>query len=102
MGLLFDIARWLIAVPAGLIFALCVLGNWLTLIGAMVERRREGGVSFFLLVGPVFGLIFFFSVPIPGAARYWWVALVADPITLIGLAFLFSLVLEKLVRSRDA
>ena len=87
MGLLFDIARWLIAVPTGLIFALWSLGNWLVLVAVCV-KRREGGYSFVLpFFGPVFGLVFFFAVPIPGAARYWWAALLADPITLIGLAF---------------
>ncbi len=99
MGLLLEIVRWLIAVPAGLIFALCALGNWLVLLAVWVEHR-EGGYSFVLpFFGPAFGLVFFFSVPLPGARADWWVALVADPITLIGLAFLLSRVIEKLVRS---
>jgi hypothetical protein len=101
MELLLYIVRWLIAVPAGLIFALCILINGMALVALWVKPQKRG-YSIMVFFGPVFGLVFFLTIPIPGAARYWWVALVADPITWIGLAFLLSQGLEKLVRSRDA
>jgi hypothetical protein len=100
MWLFIKIIRWMIAVPFGLVFALCVLINGMVLISLCV-RPREGGYSIMPVFGPVAGLIFFFVVPISGAARYWWVARVADPLSVLFLAFFIGLNLKNLVRSRD-
>jgi len=70
MWLLLEIVRWLIAVPAGLIFALCVLNDAMALIGLCFKPRKEGR-SFMPVFGPVAGLVFFLCVPISGAARFW-------------------------------
>jgi hypothetical protein len=87
---LFDVARWLIAVPVGLLFALCVIGNWSVIIAWLVERRVSGYSLVLPFLGPVFGLIFLVAVPIPAAVRYWWVVPLAEPTWLIGLVALLA------------
>jgi hypothetical protein len=95
-----DVARWLIAVPAGPLFALCVIGNWSVIIAWLVERRESGYSLALPFLGPVFGLIFLIAVPIPGAVRYWWAVPLAEPTWFIGLVALLSVGVTKLSRSR--
>jgi uncharacterized membrane protein HdeD (DUF308 family) len=90
----------MIAVPAGLIFALCVLINGIVLISLCVRPRKES-YSIMPVFGPVAGLVFFFTVPIAGANRYWWVAFVADPLSVMFLVFFIGLNLKNLVSPRD-
>jgi hypothetical protein len=95
-----DAARWLIAVPAGLLFALCVIGNWSVIIAWLVERRESGYSLVLPFLGPVFGLIVLVAVPIAGAVRYWWVVPLAEPTWFIGLVAVLSVGVTKLSRSR--
>ncbi len=102
MNLLLDLVRWLIAVPAGLLFALCVLGNWLGVVGLLVSRRKPGVSSTFVLpfLGPIFGMIFLVAVPIAGLAQYWWIAPLIEPTWVMGLLWLVSAGVARLLSSR--
>jgi hypothetical protein len=83
MDIIFDIIRWLVAAPAGLLFLLCTLGNWSLIIGAALGRLK----SFSLVVpyiGPAFGIVFLVAVPIDGVASYWWLAILIEPTWLLG------------------
>jgi hypothetical protein len=85
---------WLIAVPAALLFALCILGNWSLLIGAAFCRLRDpesSGFSLFLpFLGPVLGIVFFLTVPLKGFARWWWLAMLIEPTWVLGAWFLLT------------
>jgi hypothetical protein len=95
-----DVARWLIAVRAGLLFAPCVLGNWSVIIAWLVERRVSGHSLVLPFLGPVFGLIFLVAVPILAAVRYWWAVPLAEPTWFIGLVAVLAIGVTKLRRSR--
>ena len=88
MGNLILAARWLLAVPAALLFLLCVLGNWSLLIGGAVDLLRgRRGRSFSLVLpflGPAFGIVFFLAVPLRGFTRWWWFAPLIEPTWLLG------------------
>jgi hypothetical protein len=86
-----DVARWLMAVPTGLLFALCVIDNWSVIVAWLDEWP---------FLGPVFGLIFLVAVPILGAVRYWWVVPLAEPTWLIGSVAVLTVGVTKLIRSR--
>jgi hypothetical protein len=101
MGILIALVRWMIAIPAGLLFALCALGNWSLLIGLIIGRLKSTSLilPFF---GPAFGLIFVFAVPIPGVVRYWWVVPLVEPTWILGAWILLALGIMRLRRARDA
>ena len=84
MGVFLDILRWLIAIPTGLLFLVCVLGNWSLFLGAVLGKLRSFSLVLPFL-GPLFGIVFFVTVPIDGAARLWWVALLIEPTWLVAL-----------------
>jgi hypothetical protein len=70
MDIVLEILRWLVAVPAGLLFLLCVLGNWSLIIGAALGHLKS--FSFVLpFLGAAFGVVFLLAIPIDGAASYW-------------------------------
>jgi hypothetical protein len=77
MSQLLEIVRWLIAVPVGLIFALCVLSNAMALIGLRFKPRKVGH-PFMPVLGPVAGLVFFVCVTISGTARFWEIDKASD------------------------
>jgi hypothetical protein len=78
MDTLIELFRWIIAIPAALLFTFCVLGNWSLLLGAAFGRLE----SFTLILpflGPVFGIVFFMSIPIDRFQWYWWLAVIIEP-----------------------
>jgi hypothetical protein len=92
------VARWVIAVPAGLVFALCVLGNWSLLIGGLVNLLRGRETTFSLVLpflGPLSGVIFFLAIPVSGFMRWWWLALLIEPTWLVGVCALATSLLAK-------
>jgi hypothetical protein len=68
-----------LALPAGLLFALCILGNWLmsiAIISKVIRGDRSHGPSLVLVfIAPILGIVFFLTVPVVGAARLWWLVL---------------------------
>ena len=95
MSLIVEISRYLIAVASGLLFALCVLGNWSELIGGWVRKRESGDSLVLPFLGPVFGILFLVAFPIPKVAKYWWVAPIVEPTWWIALAVVASAVRPK-------
>ncbi len=95
-------ARWMIAVPAGLLFMLCVVGNWSLLVGILIGRVKSRASLVMPFLGPALGIVFLVAVPIPSAIHYWWVALLAEPTWLLGLWCIVTAGLMRLGRSRDA
>jgi hypothetical protein len=96
VDIVLDIARWLIAVLAGLIYLLCSIGNWSLLLGAALGRI--GSFSLVLpFLGPVFGLIMILAAPVHGLLQYWWLIVLIEPTWLIAL---WSFVVVPLI-SRD-
>jgi hypothetical protein len=83
MEIILDIIRWLVAVAAGLLFTLCVLGNWSLIIGALLGHLKRFSLVLPFL-GPLFGIVFFVAVPIDGAASFWWLATLVEPTWLLG------------------
>jgi hypothetical protein len=83
MDIIFDILRWLIVVPVGALFLLCILGNWSLIIGAMLGHLKSFSLVLPFL-GPVFGIVFFVVIPIDGVASYWWLAALMEPTWLLG------------------
>ena len=83
MDIVLEILRWLVAVPAGLLFLLCVLGNWSLLIGAVLGRLKSFSLVLPFL-GPLFGIVFLAAVPIDGVSSYWWLAALVEPTWLLG------------------
>jgi hypothetical protein len=84
MSVFLDTIRWLIAIPTNLLFLLCVLGNWSLFIGAALGKLRSFSLVLPFL-GPLFGIMFFVTVPIDGAARLWWVAALLEPTWLVAM-----------------
>lgn len=86
--------RWLFAVPAAILFALCILGNWSLFIAGIFSLLRSREVGSFSLVlpflGPVFGIVFFLAVPLEGFAQRWWLAILFEPTWLIAAGLLLS------------
>jgi hypothetical protein len=101
MSVLAAVARWMIAVPAGLLFSLCVIGNWSLLLGLVLGRIKSTSLILPFL-GPAFGLVFLFSVPIAGVARFWWVVPLAEPTWLLGLWYLIAAGITRFGRCRDS
>lgn len=79
-----EIARWLVAVPAGLLFLLCCLANWSVIVGLISKKIRSASLALPFL-GPIFGLVFFFSVPATVFRSYWWLSFVLEPTWLLGV-----------------
>jgi len=73
-----DVLRWMVAVPLGLLFLLCSLGNWSLIIGALVGHLKRFSLVL-PFIGPVFGILFFVAVPIDGLSWYWWLAPLIEP-----------------------
>jgi hypothetical protein len=83
MEIILDVVRWLVAIPAGLLFLLCILGNWSLIIGGVLGYLK----SFSLVLpfcGPVFGIVLFTTVPVDGATSYWWLGPIIEPTWLLG------------------
>jgi len=87
--------RWLLAVPAGMLFILCILGNWSLILGGLFTLLRgQRGESFSLVlpfIGPVLGIVFFLAVPLKGFASWWWLSMLIEPTWLLGAWFLLTL-----------
>lgn len=82
------IARWTGAIPVGILFVLCVVGNWAIIFaGILAAVRGEEFLSSFVLpfFGPPLGLLFLALLPLPGSMTYWWAAFLAEPTWLIGI-----------------
>ena len=90
MELLLDIIRWMIALPTGLLFGVCILGNWSLIIG-IVLRQIKSCSLLLPFSGPVFGIIFLVVIPIQGMAQFWWVAPLVEPTWLLGFWCLVAL-----------
>ena len=75
--------RWTIAIPLGVVFLLCAVGNWQILIGGLVQAFRTGkprSSSLILpFIGPVIGIVFFLVVPVKALNAYFWVAPIIEP-----------------------
>jgi hypothetical protein len=84
MNSLLDIVRWAAAILAGLLFLLCILGNWSLIIGAVLGHLKRFSLVLPFL-GPVFGIVWFLVVPIDGMATYWWLATLIEPTWLLGI-----------------
>lgn len=61
MEILLEIVRWTIAVPAALLFLMCIVGNWSLVIGAALGQLKRFSMILPFL-GPVFGIVFFLLV----------------------------------------
>lgn len=83
MELILDTIRWLIAVPAGLLFLLCALGNWSLIVGGFLGQVKSFSLVLPFL-GPLFGIVMFVAIPIGGFSWYWWVAAIIEPTWLLG------------------
>ena len=83
MDIILDIAQWLVAIPTGLLFLLCFFGNWSLFIGAALGHSKSFSLVLPFL-GPVFGIMFFVTVPVDGVASYWWLAALLEPTWLLG------------------
>ena len=82
-----QVARWIVAVPTGLLFIGCALANWSLIIGGLLNLVRGRETCFILVLpfmGPLFGLAFFLAIPAPGFARWCWLAAVLEPSWLLG------------------
>lgn len=95
MGTLANLTRWMVAVPAGLLFALCVVGNWSCLLGVILGRLKSTSLVLPYL-GPAFGIVCLLAVPIPGIKRYWWIAPVLEPTWLLGGWLLLTAMFKRL------
>jgi hypothetical protein len=82
--------RWAVAIPAFLVFVLCLLGNWATIVGFIITINRSNSktnsTSFLLpFVGPLLGVTFFLVVPLAGLSRWFWLPIVIDPLFLLAV-----------------
>jgi hypothetical protein len=84
-----ELCRLLFAAVAGLLFVLCVLGNWGLVVGGLYQaviKKRQTSVSLVLpFLGPIFGIVFFLLVPIEGMWRFWWMAPLIEPTWLLAV-----------------
>jgi hypothetical protein len=72
--------RWLVALWLGLFFIVCALAHWSLLIGIALGHGKGKRVSLIApLLGPVFGILCFVTVPISGFSWYWWLAPLIEP-----------------------
>jgi hypothetical protein len=94
-------ARWMIAVPSGILFVLCVLGNWSVLLGLVLGRVKSSSLILPFL-GPVFGLVFLLTLPTPDVSRFWWVSVVAEPTWLLAAGCLVTGAIMKMIRPSEA
>lgn len=82
------IVRLCVAIPAGLVFLLCAVGNWGLFFSGVwaVLRRRSYSFSLFLPgFGAIAGILFLLTLPVDHLPRYWWVALIFDPTWIIAV-----------------
>ena len=99
MNSLVLVARWMIAVSAGLLYLLCVVGNWSLLIGLSLRQVRSTSLVLPFL-GPVFGFVCLIAVPVAGLLRYWWVVPLAEPTLLLATCVVVTTALRRLSRNR--
>jgi hypothetical protein len=94
-----DAVRLAVCVLLAVPFALLALGNWLTVVGALVEAIRQGKSRTFSLclpfLGGIAGAFACVVCPWPGAWHWVWLPLLLDPS--IGL-LLLALVLHVVAR----
>jgi len=82
----FIVARWIVTVPAGLMFGLIAWGSWTSLVSGLIQAVRGQETRFSLcipLAGLCFGFVFFLAIPVDGFARVCWLALVIEPTWLL-------------------
>src|SRR4051794_8497177 len=95
MGQFILVARLLVAVPAAMLFLLCILGNWSLLIGMAIHalrgRKRRSCSLVLPFLGPAFGSVFFLAIPLRGFARWWWLATLIEPTWMLGAWILLTL-----------
>lgn len=87
------IARWVGAVPLGLLFVLCALGNWSIIIESLVAAIRDDDFSSSFVLpffGPPLGVLFVALLPISGSFSYWWAAFLVEPTWLLGIWMLLT------------
>jgi hypothetical protein len=97
MALILEIIRWLIAVPAGLLFVLCFLGNWSLLVCVLLRHLKSASLIL-PCIGPLFGIVFFLAVPIDRLAAYWWIALI-EPSSVVFLFLVAGLFMPQKQRT---
>jgi hypothetical protein len=75
--------RWLAGVCLLALFA------WISTMNVSVfwklYVRKERAPSWIPLLGGLFGVLGLVALPIPGAQRWWWLALLLDPGSVPGL-----------------
>jgi hypothetical protein len=92
--------RWAVAIPAFLVFVLCLLGNWAAIVGFVIAINRcdskTTSMSFRLpVVGPLLGVTFFLVVPLAGLSRWFWLPIVIDPLFVLAVWSVLALGLLK-------
>jgi hypothetical protein len=82
--------RWAVAIPAFLVFVLCLLGNWAAIVGFVIAINRPNAKnnstsSLLPFVGPLFGVTFFLVVPLAGLSRWFWLPIVIGPLFVLAV-----------------
>lgn len=94
--------RWSAALPLGIIFALCAIGNWGILFTGLCNTwiRNIAFSSSFILpfFGPLVGIAFFLLIPITSLNSLFWLAVIIEPMWLLGL---YCLVTGPFARDDD-
>ena len=95
--------RWIAAIPLGVVFILCAVGNWGILLTGLYNtwvKDREYSSSFLLpFAGPLIGIGFFLLIPISFLNSLFWLAVIIEPMWLLGL---WCLVTAPFVRNDDS
>ncbi len=89
---MFEALRWLSCVAIGLPCALCLFGNWLSLIGTL-RTRKPTSMAMPFLAGPTCALACWLG-PSATLRRFFWVPLVFD----LSLLMLAGMVISSPLR----
>lgn len=70
-----NVVRWIVGGATLAFGAFIAIGNWTSLLGAIITK---GNTSFINFAGGVLGVVGILIIPLPGRLPWVWVPLVAD------------------------